>query len=415
MLIALIIGAVLLAGCVSAPVDAETQHWTCRSEVYELVWQNSALFARTSGGIFKIENGRVIQVENLPAVPRRHEVPVSGDGAFLSATVMHQGKTLASYWGGKSIFAYEGGELTRMFDRPPAEGDYSMASGNEALYIGTNRGLYRREADVWRVVDLGGELPFARIHGIAKIGNEFIIGGPDGLAIGTPRKWNFVSREAVRQIAKVGSDAWILYGSGALDKLASDGKLHSDVLYGAAKRPWTSAVGVSADGLLLGGQGGWSIKGGAFVETYPPEMAGEVVTAIANHHGILYAGTQGKGLAAISKGKITWINPGNGLADTWITALVSFRDKFYAATATAGLYEIAVTKTRKIPTPSNKLRHLAVFNGSLVIGAIDGAWKQVGAGWTKMNTKALETTCLSVIDKKLWIGTPSGIFIESTA
>jgi ligand-binding sensor domain-containing protein len=413
MFVALIVCAILLTGCVSAPTERETQHWSCQAEVYELAWQEPNLYIRTSGGIFALRNGRVAPADRMPASHPPESVTGAGDGAFLSATAVHDGKIIASYWGGKSVFAYEDGALRPLFERPPAEGDYAMASGDGKLFAGTNRGLFRRSREEWEKIDLGGELPFPRVHGISKLGREFVIGGTEGAAIGKPSDWKFISHEAVRQIEKIGSDVWILYGSGAVDKLDSDGRLHSDGLSGTAKRPWTSVLGESPKGLFLGGHGGWAFKGKTFIENYPAELAGEVVTAISERSERLYVGTQSKGLAEIKNGKINWINPAKGLGDTWVTALVSHGGRLYASTATAGLYEIRNGNANKISAPSTKIRHLEIYKGSLAIGSLDGAWKLTDGAWTKLQSQSLETTCMAVIDEKLWIGTPSGIFIES--
>src|SRR6188474_3716169 len=126
MLPALIIGVILLAGCVSAPREAETQHWSCREEVYELSSRDGALYARTSGGIVCLRNGKVLVVNEMPA--RSPEPPVDGlgDGAFLGATAEYAGKRVATFWGGTKVFEVREKSLEPLFERPPAEGEYSM-------------------------------------------------------------------------------------------------------------------------------------------------------------------------------------------------------------------------------------------------------------------------------------------------
>ncbi|MDQ2986234.1 MAG: hypothetical protein M3R13_05865 [Armatimonadota bacterium] len=411
MLPALIVGVILIGGCVSVPTRVETQHWTCRAEVYELSTQDGMLYARTSGGIVCLRNGEVRAVREMPARAPEPVVSGSGDGAFLAATARYSGKRVATFWGGEKVFEVLENSLEPLFERPPAEGDYSMLALGSVLFAGTNRGLFVWSGGDWTRVDLGGELPFSRVHGVGKIGREYVVGGISGAALGEPGNWNTISREPVRQVLQVDKDVWIVYGSGALDKLSSDGRLHSDVLHGAAKRPWTSSATASKNGLLLGGLGGWVFKGATFIEKYPQELSGQVVTAIVSNGKQLFVGTQEKGLAQVDGNRIRWINPGTGLADTWVTALCSARGRLYAATATAGLYEIRQGRALKVGTPSEKIRQTMLFNNQIVIGALDGAWKLSGKKWEKLATNSQETTFLSEIDGSMWVGTPTGTYI----
>jgi len=48
--------------------------------------------------------------------------------------------------------------------------------------------------------------------------------------------------------------------------IANHGRLDFDVLYQTSKRPWTSAIGLSKDGPLLGGNGGWVRKANGSIE-----------------------------------------------------------------------------------------------------------------------------------------------------
>ena len=412
MLPAVVIGLLLIGGCASAPQKQEARRWSCNTEVYELAQKDGSLFARTSGGILTIQNNAIKEALEMPRTDSQTPVDLPGDGAFVSATVVYRGHLIASYWGGKSVFAVDGPTLSPLFDRPPAEGDYALLDVDGVLYAGTNNGLYKRGDNGWNRIDLGGELPFPRVHGIAKNGKQYVIGGIDGVAVGSPGNWKFLSHEPVRQVLQVGNDVWILYGSGAVDKLAADGRLFSDVLYGAAKRPWSSAMATDGDSLLIGGHGGWMRKGAQFSETYPPELSGEVVTAIMSHGPELFVGTQSKGLARLTNGKVQWINPGTGLSDTWVTGLCVLQGTVLAATASAGLFEIRSGRALAVDTPSQNLRNMSVHKGSLVIGGLDGAWLRSGSTWKKLETDSQETTFIATTDDKLWVGTPMGVYID---
>lgn len=407
---ALILGGLPLLCCIPVSQESGAQRWRSHAEVYELSTRDGVLFAKTSGGVMSLRDGRWVSADSMPEASAAPEIAAKGDGAFLSATTQYQDKTIASFWGGKSIYAVEGDTATELFPRPPAEGDYALTSLAGLLYAGTNRGLFVRAGDAWKRIDLGGELPFPRVHGIARSGSRYVVGGIEGLVIGAPGDWKEISGEPVRQLLQAGEDVWILYGSGAVDKLTASGELFSDVLHGAARRPWTSSMAASPGGLLLGGLGGWVQKGTAFVEKYPAALSGEVTTAILAKGESLLVGTQGKGLLRIDQGREAWLNPGTGLLDTWVTALCLNGGTPVAATATAGLFEIRGNRAHKISSPSDKLRHLTVYKGRLVAGALDGAWIRNGSNWEELETDSLETTCLTVIGSGLWVGTPRGLF-----
>ena len=120
------------------------------------------------------------------------------------------------------------------------------------------------------------DTPYPRVHGYASVNGVGYVGGLRGMARGTPGKWQILSRSAVRQVEQVGDSIWVLYGSGAVDKIEPRlDRLTYDVLAGAAKRPWTSCLSSRGDTVYFGGLGGWAEKTPKrLVEHYPKEMDG---------------------------------------------------------------------------------------------------------------------------------------------
>ncbi|RYG47951.1 hypothetical protein EON79_05900, partial [bacterium] len=224
--------------------------------------------------------------------------------------------------------------------RPPAY-PYCVLKSGGTVFAGTSAGLYRGEAGCWRRERLPSRLPVSRPNGIAQVGGTYIVGGLGGLFIGQPGDWKPVSDAAIRQIRGYGKEVWVVHGSGALDKLEPQtDRLFPDVLTGAAKRPWTASVGRTGSTMLLGGHGGWAERAAALKESYPPEIAGDVVTAIAGHDAVRWVGTQKSGVLRFGNGPIRRWNPGTGLPDTWITALLPTPEGLLVATASRGLYRI---------------------------------------------------------------------------
>jgi ligand-binding sensor domain-containing protein len=254
------------------------------------------------------------------------------------------------------------------------------------------------------------DLPFDRAHGLAFAGERWIVGGLRGLAIGKPGgDWKTISSEAVRQIATQGDSVWVVYGSGAVDKLEPQkDRAFYDVFHGAAKRPWASFLRVQSAGVLVGGHGGWLAKSPSGTrETYPEIMKGQVVTAILPTTTGTWFGTQ-NGLFRTQGEKVERFGFAAGIPDPWITALEHLGGKLVVATASGGLVrENASGKFESLETPSKRSRSLVVVQKQLAIGTLDGAYLRQGANWKRLTED--EMTFLFVRGVELWIGSPSGV------
>jgi len=249
-------------------------------------------------------------------------------------------------------------------------------------------------------------LPFARTHAVAATGpGAYAIGGLRGLYRGKPGSWQKVDERPVKQLVQSGGSVWALFGDGSVDKLDFDtDRLVFDVMSGRLKRPWVASLTPTASGLLCGGSGGWAELAKASVETYPKELEGQVVTAIARTGGTVWVGTQRKGLFAFSGGKSQRFGFAAGLPDSWVTALLPTSDGLVVAVADGGLVRISDGKVQPIPSPSKRPRLLAQFRSRLVVGGMEGCWLQDGKSWQQLSSE--ETTCLTAIGDKLAVGTP---------
>lgn len=249
-------------------------------------------------------------------------------------------------------------------------------------------------------------LPFARTHDIAATGpGSYAIGGLRGLYRGKPGSWHRVDERPVKQLAESGGAVWALFGDGSVDKLdfGAD-RLVFDVMSGRLKRPWVASLTPTANSLLCGGSGGWAEIGKASLETYPKELEGQVVTAIAKTGGTVWIGTQRRGLFAFGGGKSGRFGFAAGLPDSWVTALLPTANGLVVAVADGGLVRISNGKVQPLPSPSNKPRLLAAFQGRVVVGGMEGCWIQNGQAWQPLSME--ETTCLTVLDGKLAVGSP---------
>jgi hypothetical protein len=434
----------LLVALLSIVGVRQTDRWTSCEEVYDLAVFNGQVYAATSAGVVNVDKrlplspaptsidlpkriwvteGRLhladgskqtvrldgtrwIRSESTPAERKQIAPPRGSGGAFLSAATGE----VFGFWGSRRLYRSSGGELEPWIDGPPASGIYALIrSEGDDLLAGTPNGLFKRSDKGWTQIELPSDLPFARLHGFARASaGRWVAGGIPGLRIGSPGKWETVSQEPVRQIARLGRDVWVLYGSGAIDKLdVANERLFYDVLHESVKRPWASCLAAAGDRLLIGTEGGWIEKGKDLVERYPPRLSRLIVTAISATGEERWIGTQTQGLFHYNKGSLS--HPGSAavLGDPWVTAVLPVgKDKILVGTASEGLFEVSPRSCVRRESPTMKPRFINLWHGRLVIGGLDGCWVQEGNGWKRLSSD--ETTGLSIVDEGLWVLTPLG-------
>ncbi|MBI1756801.1 MAG: hypothetical protein HYR64_06815 [Fimbriimonas ginsengisoli] len=260
----------------------------------------------------------------------------------------------------------------------------------------------------------GAGLPCARVHGIARSGSKWLVGGLQGLFLGQKGDWKRVSQQAVRQIVKLKGDCWVLYGGGSVDKVVlSSDRLYYDVFQDGVKRPFASSLAVEGSTLLCGSLGGWFERGPRrSMERYLKEMGRQPVTALARTPTTTWLGTQ-NGLFIVRRGKTTRLGLGAGLPDPWITALAPFGDSVLAGLSDGGLALCKASAVRMVSSPSKSVRSLLSWKGLLVLGALDGSWVRSGRNWFRLANS--ECTCLTAVGSELLVGTPTSVHRFSVA
>jgi hypothetical protein len=252
------------------------------------------------------------------------------------------------------------------------------------------------------------QLPFERVHAITRMYPETYIGGLRGLYQGREGHWTKIDERPVKQMAVLQKSVWVLFGDGSVDKLdPAQNRLLYDILGGSAKRPWTSTIYSDPKGVVLGGLGGWVERGDNMSEIYRKELDGDVVTSVARTEGDLWIGTQKKGLFAYNGGQLRRFGFAAGLPDSWVTAMAYFDKQLYVGMADGGVVRKVGDKFILFDSPCRKVRFLAAFDGSLAVGGMEGCWIHDRSGWQQLSSE--ETTCLTVVDGKLVVGSPRGI------
>lgn len=340
--------------------------------------------------------------------------PDGSGGAFLSTQTVYGGNTLYSFWGASKLYSKKDGRWQPSLARPPTPGDYCLFQAKGVLFAGTPQGLWKLSDRTWTRVKLGSRLPITRVHGMACLPNgNKLIGGTEGLWLQSGVSWSQISREPVRAIVKQDKYAWVLFGNGALDKFDVQRNLrHSDILYGAVRRPWCSAISMEKGNVLLGGTGGWFVRtASGQKETYAKELDGDVVTCLVAYQGGAAIGTQRGGLFLAKNGKLKRIGPASGLSDPWVTGLTLMKKDLYISTATKGLFRLSGDRVAAVECPNQSIQNLAKWRECLVIGTAQGCWRKEPEQWVELDIDKQETCGFSFDGSALWVLTPTGTYL----
>ena len=399
--------------------------WRNYDEVFDFAIVGGRVLTATNGGLLESDGKAWAPVPSPPALRSIEQVrPVVVSTASGRKYVL-DGQNWSSCSGGTRKRDLEHGVefgpedawladqpiLRAAFPQPPPAHVYALIQVGSDLLAGTPAGLFRCHEGNWCREALPSSIPVDRPNGIAQVKGTTVIGGMNGLFIGGPGNWKQVCSDAIRQIRRVGQDVWVVHGSGALDRMdPSADQLFPDVMTGASKRPWTSCIGSTNQTLLFGGMGGWSERSDPMIERFPPELAKDVVTAIAGRDGVRWIGTEQSGVIRFGSAGIRRWNPGNGLTDTWVTSLCRIPAGLVVGTMHAGLFEIVGDRIKAISSPTQRVTQVTLWSGQLVAGGMDGSWILRGARWMALPTHGEETTSIGEVGGRLTITTATSVY-----
>lgn len=411
LLAGLALAASLLKWPGSAPATQPVA-WRNYEEVFDLAVVGGRLLAVTNGGLLSHSG--------------RDWVPIASPGGLRKVVSLHP--FVVETAGGKriSINLPNAADSTqdRFAEHPPNEpapdmtpGEphfphtYAVLSFDGQRYLGTAEGLYENYGSSMALQRLPTQLPVARPNGIVRVGDTYAVGGMGGLFLGRPGAWKSVASDAIRQVIAWENQFWVVHGNGAVDRidLATD-RIYADFLFGAAPRAWTSCIGVSGETLLFGGQGGWCERSKELRPQFPPELKSDVVLAIAGSGATRWIATEQSGVLRFSGKQVHRFNPGNGLADTWVTSLLKDPSGLWVGTMHAGLFMIAGDHVRPVRAPTLRVTALARIAGRLYVGGMDGAWVKEGSAWKTLPTHGEETTSISPVAGRPAVTTASGAY-----
>ena len=178
-----------------------------------------------------------------------------------------------------------------------------------------------------------------------------------------------------------------------------------------------SALATGDGRLLIGGWAGWSAWDGRVWGHHDkdPELAGQVVTAIAARADGVWIGTQKQGLFRYAQGRYTHFFEAQGLTDDWITCLSATPARLMVGTYTGGLLEWDGARFCVRFRPGKYAIRAVCLRpgGSRALAATPlGVYQEGTSGWAPLDPRFCggpETQALLALPSGLWIGSRTGL------
>lgn len=387
-------------------------------ELCHAVWQGKSVSATLDG--LTLGAG-----PDAPRIP----LPAGTTGTHISA-LLPCGTMLWAALFGDGLWAWNGQAWMRVFNGLPPEAREitALAQGpNETLWVGTRRdGVFRQADGHWTHWVQPDEPPDHNAEAMAMYhGRLFVSTLEQGLTVRSPQGWTSVraptlSGDAPRQMAVFQDKLYVRQGSGAIDRF--DGMRWTPNVFPFLPRRQASALATDGKRLYIAQWGGWSEWDGArwMHHLKLPELQGLPITALCPDGDTLWVGTQGRGLAQVSRSQetIRWHDERDGLPDDWVTCLTRSGGSVLAGTFVGGLARW--DGARWVTFPALAGQNVTALEPDSAAGAFvatrRGVWNLPSNGASLQpltpSFPALdpEDQSLCAVPGGLWIGARTGIF-----
>ncbi len=278
--------------------------------------------------------------------------------------------------------------------------------------VGTSdNGLWELHGDAWAPVDLnepsGNSIQAVTLFG----GAVYVSTLQSGLDVYRSGRWSRVqglSSGSPREMVVFQGALWVRNAEGTVDRL-QDGKWSADCLKGILPRKEARYLATDGERLYVAEWAGWSVFDGKTWthDLQRPEFAGVATTCLLPDGGTLWVGTQGKSLAHVQGGKVTWVDERAGLNDDWVTCLAKDGEGVLVGTFVGGLYR--VTGDKAVFVEGSDAQDVTCLAPGLV-GTRQ--WVKVldGPGLHSFDPQLSEVQALARDGNDVWVGTRTGLF-----
>ena len=387
-------------------------------EICRTIWQGQPVSATLDG--LTVGDG-----PNAVHIP----LPVDTAGTHISALLPHGAALWAALFG-DGLWAWDGhGWNPVSIDLPTnAREITALAQGpGQTLWVGTrHEGVFCRAQGRWTHYLQPDEPSDHNAEALASYhGSLFVSTLEQGLAVRSPHGWKPVnaptlSGSAPRQMAVFRDKLYVRQGSGAVD--CFDGTYWTPNVFPHLPRRQASALAADGGRLYVAQWGGWSEwDGRRWVHHLNlPELQGLPITALCPDGATLWVGTQGRGLAQISRADNTvrWHDERDGLPDDWVTCLARSGGRVLAGTFVGGLARWDGARWTTFPELAGQ--NVTALEPDGAAGAFvatrRGVWRLPAEnGPLQSLTNAFpwldpEAQSLCIVPGGLWIGARTGIF-----
>ncbi len=393
----------------SKPINAALEGTLCTTR-----WQGRRCAATFAG--LRMETGAGWRDVGMPP----------GTGTHLSALLPRPGELWAASFGDR-LYAWNGAAWKPAGPSLPAPAREitALAKQDGTLWIGTARhGLWRSRGPRVEPVTMPGGPQDHNCQALAQFqGRLFVSTLEEGLVVKAGDRWSRVgspllSSNAPRQMAVFRNALYLRHGNGKVDRWTPEGWRRE-----VFRLPRRQVSVLTTDGkrLYAGQWGGWSeFDGQAWKHSLKlPDLQGLPVTALLPRGDRMWVGTQGRGIAEVSRsrGTVRWHDERHGLTDDWITALHARGDSLYAGTFVGGLVRYHGDRWVSVPelAGENVTAIASAGGNSLLVTTRRGLWKVSTAGVLRLNDRIefLDTELQAlhpVAGGGVWVGARTGLF-----
>lgn len=387
-------------------------------ETCHAVWQGESFSATVDG----LRIGEGLNASHVPLPPQT-------TGTHISALLPHGAALWAALFG-DGVWAWDGRawKIVPLSLPPAAREIMALALGpSPTLWVGTRHdGVFRKANGRWAQFPQPDEPPDHNAEAVASYhGSVFVSTLEQGLAVRTPQGWKSVSGpilsgNAPRQMVVFEDKLYVRQGGGQVD--CFDGTRWTANVFPRLPRRQASALATDGERLYVAQWGGWSEWDGTQWTHHltVPELQGLPITALCPDGDTLWVGTQGQGLAQISRAGLTvrWHDERGGLPDDWVTCLTRSDGRVLAGTFVGGLARWDGTRWTTFPALAGQ--NVTALEADDTAGAFvatrRGVWR-LPPGESPLQSLAgsfpaldPEAQSLCAVPGGLWIGARTGIF-----
>jgi ligand-binding sensor domain-containing protein len=225
-----------------------------------------------------------------------------------------------------------------------------------------------------------------------------------------------ISSNAPRQLAEFDGKLYVRHGSGKVDRF--DGSRWELDVCRSLPRKQTSMIYSDGKRLYAGQWGGWSEFDGRAWSHFLrcPDLQGAQVTSILPEEDKMWVGTQGHGLAEVSRRSLAvkWHDERLGMPDDWIKCTGRLGTETFAGTFVGGLARMCDGKWQVVKEVGpGEVTALTTDTDTLYISTRTGIFRREPSGATTQvfSEAGGEVQALCIIGSEFWIGTRTGIYV----